>query len=116
MLEGGGGGGGATGLLNKGGGGVNRFPGLVLTKQQAVEFSQVLASKLLLLKECMCLLFRALEWLCVQFAQVLLVAILLVAINTVSLPRHCTMLWLLILYRWTCANCTTATSIAWRTF
>ena len=40
---GGGGGGGATGLLNKGGGS-NRLPGLV-TKQQAVEFPQVLASK-----------------------------------------------------------------------
>ena len=38
----GGGGGGATGLLNKGGGS-NRFPGLV-TKQQAVEFPQVLTS------------------------------------------------------------------------
>ena len=37
MLEGG-----ATGLLNKGGGS-NRLPGLV-TKQQAVEFPQVLAS------------------------------------------------------------------------
>ena len=37
-----GGGGGATGLLNKGGGS-NRLPGLV-TKQQAVEFPQVLAS------------------------------------------------------------------------
>ena len=36
MLEGGG----ATGLLNKGGGS-NRLPGLV-TKQQAVEFPQVL--------------------------------------------------------------------------
>ena len=35
-------GGGATGLLNKGGGS-NRLPGLV-TKQQAVEFPQVLAS------------------------------------------------------------------------
>ena len=34
-------GGGATGLLNKGGGS-NRLPGLV-TKQQAVEFPQVLA-------------------------------------------------------------------------
>ena len=45
VLEGGGvggGGGGATGLLNKGGGS-NRLPGLV-TKQQAVEFPQVLAS------------------------------------------------------------------------
>ena len=44
MLEGGGGGGGggATGLLNKGGGS-SRLPGLV-TKQQAVEFPQVLAS------------------------------------------------------------------------
>ena len=39
---GGGGGGGATGLLNKGGGS-NRLPGLV-TKQQAVEFPQVLTS------------------------------------------------------------------------
>ena len=39
---GGGGGGGATGLLNKGGGS-NRLPGLV-TKQQAVEFAQVLTS------------------------------------------------------------------------
>ena len=38
----GGGGGGATGLLNKGGGS-NRLPGLV-TKQQAVEFPQVLTS------------------------------------------------------------------------
>ena len=38
----GGGGGGATGLLNKGGG-KNRLPGLV-TKQQAVEFPQVLTS------------------------------------------------------------------------
>ena len=37
------GGGGATGLLNKGGGS-NRLPGLV-TKQQAVEFPQVLTSK-----------------------------------------------------------------------
>ena len=37
-----GGGGGATGLLNKGGG-KNRLPGLV-TKQQAVEFPQVLTS------------------------------------------------------------------------
>ena len=37
-----GGGGGATGLLNKGGGS-NRLPGLV-TKQQAVEFPQVLTS------------------------------------------------------------------------
>ena len=36
------GGGGATGLLNKGGGS-NRLPGLV-TKQQAVEFPQVLTS------------------------------------------------------------------------
>ena len=43
MLGRGGGGGGATGLLNKGGGGSNRLPGLV-TKQQAVEFPQVLAS------------------------------------------------------------------------
>ena len=42
MLEGGGGGG-ATGLLNKGGGS-NRLPGLV-TKQQAVEFPQVLTSR-----------------------------------------------------------------------
>ena len=39
---GGGGGGGATGLLNKGGWS-NRLPGLV-TKQQAAEFPQVLAS------------------------------------------------------------------------
>ena len=39
---GGGGGGGATGLLNKGGGS-NRLPCLV-TKQQAVEFPQVLTS------------------------------------------------------------------------
>ena len=39
---GGGGEGGATGLLNKGGG-RNRLPGLV-TKQQAVEFPQVLTS------------------------------------------------------------------------
>ena len=38
----GGGGGGATGLLNKGGGS-NRLPGLV-TRQQAVEFPQVLTS------------------------------------------------------------------------
>ena len=38
----GGGGGGETGLLNKGGGS-NRLPGLV-TKQQAVEFPQVLTS------------------------------------------------------------------------
>ena len=38
-----GGGGGATGLLNKGGGS-NRIPGLV-TKQQAVEFPQVLTSE-----------------------------------------------------------------------
>ena len=38
----GGGGGGATGLLNKGGGS-NRLPGLV-TKQQAVEFPQILTS------------------------------------------------------------------------
>ena len=38
----GGGGGGATGLLNKGGGS-NRLPALV-TKQQAVEFPQVLPS------------------------------------------------------------------------
>ena len=36
------GGGGATGLLNKGGGS-NRLPGLV-TKQQAVEFPQILTS------------------------------------------------------------------------
>ena len=36
------GGGGATGLLNKGGGS-SRLPGLV-TKQQAVEFSQVQTS------------------------------------------------------------------------
>ena len=42
VLEEGGGGGGATGLLNKGGGS-NRLPGLV-TKQQAVEFPQVLTS------------------------------------------------------------------------
>ena len=42
MLEDGGGGG--TGLLNKGGGS-NRLPGLV-TKQQAVEFPQVLTSNL----------------------------------------------------------------------
>ena len=35
------------GELNKGGGGSNRLPGLV-TKQQAVEFPQVLASNLLL--------------------------------------------------------------------
>ena len=42
MLEGGGGGGGATGLLIKEGGS-NRLPGLV-TKQQAVEFPQVLTS------------------------------------------------------------------------
>ena len=41
VLEGGGGGG-ATGLLNKGGGS-NRLPDLV-TKQQAVEFPQVLTS------------------------------------------------------------------------
>ena len=40
-------GGGATGLLNKGGGS-NRLPGLV-TKQQAVEFPQLLAGYLLLL-------------------------------------------------------------------
>ena len=40
--RGGGGGGGATGLLNKGGGS-NRLPGLV-TKQQAVEFPQILTS------------------------------------------------------------------------
>ena len=39
---GGGGGGGGTGLLNKGGGS-NRLPALV-TKQQAVEFPQVLTS------------------------------------------------------------------------
>ena len=39
---GGGGGGGVTGLLNKGGGS-NRLPALV-TKQQAVEFPQVLTS------------------------------------------------------------------------
>ena len=47
MLEGGGGGG-ATGLLIKGGGS-NRLPaaGLV-TKQQAVEFPQVLASTIIL--------------------------------------------------------------------
>ena len=42
----GGGGGGATGLLNKGGGS-NRLPGLV-TKQQAVEFPQVLTSIILI--------------------------------------------------------------------
>ena len=42
VLEGGGEGGGGTGLLSKGGGS-NRLPGLV-TKQQAVEFPQVLAS------------------------------------------------------------------------
>ena len=42
----GGGGGGATGLLNKGGGS-NRLPGLV-TKQQAVEFPQVLTSNMIL--------------------------------------------------------------------
>ena len=42
--RGGGGGGGATGLLNKGGGS-SRLPGLV-TKQQAVEFPQVLTSLL----------------------------------------------------------------------
>ena len=41
-VGGGGGGGAATGLLNKGGGS-NRLPGLV-TKQQAVEFPQVLTS------------------------------------------------------------------------
>ena len=41
-LRGEGGGGGATGLLNKGGGS-NRLHGLV-TKQQAVEFPQVLPS------------------------------------------------------------------------
>ena len=40
------GGGGATGLLNKGGGS-NRLPGLV-TKQQAVEFPQVLTSNMIL--------------------------------------------------------------------
>ena len=40
VLEGGGGGG-ATGLLNKGGGS-NRLPGF--SKQQAVEFPQVLTS------------------------------------------------------------------------
>ena len=39
----GGGGGGGKGLLNKGGGS-NRLPGLV-TKQQAVEFPQVLTSE-----------------------------------------------------------------------
>ena len=39
-------GGGATGLLNKGGGS-NRLPGLV-TKQQAVEFPQVLTSIILI--------------------------------------------------------------------
>ena len=46
VLEGGGGGGGrggATGLLNKGGGS-NRLPALV-TKQQAVELTQVLPSE-----------------------------------------------------------------------
>ena len=42
VLEGGRGGGEATGLLNKGGGS-NRLPALV-TKQQAVEFPQVLTS------------------------------------------------------------------------
>ena len=41
--------GGATGLLNKGGGGSNRLPGLV-TKQQAVEFPQVLTSRVILFK------------------------------------------------------------------
>ena len=51
FLRGGGGGGGvleggATGLLNKGGGS-NRLPGLV-TKQQAVEFPQVLANVVLI--------------------------------------------------------------------
>ena len=44
--RGGGGGGGATGLLNKGGGS-NRLPALV-TKQQTVEFPQVLTSSVLL--------------------------------------------------------------------
>ena len=43
-------GGGATGLLNKGGGS-NRLPGLV-TKQQAVEFPQVLTSTLLIPVSC----------------------------------------------------------------
>ena len=43
-----GGGGGATGLLNKGGGS-NRLPGLV-TKQQAVEFPQVLTSIFLMMQ------------------------------------------------------------------
>ena len=42
MCWGGGGGGGGRDLLHKGGGS-NRLPGLV-TKQQAVEFPQVLAS------------------------------------------------------------------------
>ena len=42
VLGGGGGGGGGRDLLHKGGGS-NRLPGLV-TKQQAVEFPQVLAS------------------------------------------------------------------------
>ena len=42
----GGGGGGVTGLLNKGGGS-NRLPGIV-TKQQAVEFPQVLASSIMI--------------------------------------------------------------------
>ena len=45
LRGGGGGGGGATGLLNKGWGS-NRLPGLV-TKQQAVEFPQVLTSLVL---------------------------------------------------------------------
>ena len=48
VLEGGGGG--ATGLLNKGGGS-NRLPGLV-TKQQAVEFPQVLTSIVILFFIC----------------------------------------------------------------
>ena len=43
-----GGGGGATGLLNKGVGS-NRLPGLV-TKQQAVEFPQVLTSTIIILQ------------------------------------------------------------------
>ena len=42
MLEGGGGGGGATGLLNKGGGGEQQASWF--SKQQAVEFPQVLTS------------------------------------------------------------------------
>ena len=43
-------GGGGKGLLNKGGGS-NRFPGLV-TKQQAVEFPQVLTSTILMHSGC----------------------------------------------------------------